>query len=388
MLSGNELDAVHRLAEGTNLIHIGPEKTGSTAIQSAFAALRPRLADSGVLYPGNPERPRPYLEALGFHGQRGAPPRDPAEWQDLLDEVAAASASRVLISHEQLGRATDDQVRQVVASLGGERPHVLMVARRYDTFIPSQWQQGVKARTTLSYEEYLRLVMREDDSHVLWQTTWRPHDTAEQVRRWGSVVGEDAVTVVVANDQDHGFLFGVFERLFGLPDGSLREHVVRSNRSLTYPEVELLRQFAIDLKERGGTLEDFHRLMRQGVLRAMRTQPVVEGEPPVPPLPRWAMDFARRRSEQRVSDLQALQAEGLHIIGDLGRLEIPADAPMSEDLLPPAVVSLETAVRVSSALVRIEMRGQRRLKRRARRATQRGAAEPPASTSLLSRFRR
>ncbi|WP_235736944.1 hypothetical protein [Nocardioides alcanivorans] len=375
MVSGNELDRVELLPAQTNLIHVGPEKTGSTSIQSAFATLRPKLADHGVCYPGNPDLPRAYLEPLGFHGMRGAPPRDTTEWQDLLKELADAADERVLISHEQLGRATDDQMARVVESLGGVRPHVLMVARRYDTYIPSQWQQGVKARITRSYESYLELVMQDHCDDPLWRKVWLPHDTVDQVERWSRVVGMDAVTVVVANDQDHGFLSGVFERLLGLPSGMVGDNVSRSNRSLTYPEVELLRHFVISMNEHDATLEEFHRLMRKGVLRAMQSQPAVADEPRVPPLPKWAMELARVRSERRLEDLRRLEAEGLRVIGDPQRLAIPADAPTSEDISPPTVVSLETAIRANRALAKIELRNHRKVERRAIKAVGRAASE-------------
>ena len=39
------------------LLHIGPHKTGTTAVQSALASARPRLKTAGVLYPGRADHP-------------------------------------------------------------------------------------------------------------------------------------------------------------------------------------------------------------------------------------------------------------------------------------------------------------------------------------------
>ncbi len=42
---------------GGLLLHIGPHKTGTTALQAAFAEARPRLETFGVSYPGQHAAP-------------------------------------------------------------------------------------------------------------------------------------------------------------------------------------------------------------------------------------------------------------------------------------------------------------------------------------------
>ena len=55
------------LKPGARLLHIGPHKTGTTAIQGAFDLARARLAAHGVVYAGA-ER-QPLLAALAVTGQ-------------------------------------------------------------------------------------------------------------------------------------------------------------------------------------------------------------------------------------------------------------------------------------------------------------------------------
>jgi hypothetical protein len=43
---------IEPLPEGAVLVHVGFHKTGTTALQSAFASTRPELLAAGVLYPG------------------------------------------------------------------------------------------------------------------------------------------------------------------------------------------------------------------------------------------------------------------------------------------------------------------------------------------------
>lgn len=386
-----ELDGLGLLPAGSNLIHVGPHKTGSTSIQSAFRALTPQLHQHGVHYAGGGQRVRLYLEPLGFPGLRGAKPRQESEWAALLAELADNADKRTLVSSEMLGRADDEQARQAIEHLGGTRPHVLMVARRYDTYLPSHWQQVIKGRETLSYAEYLERAIHGDDSDVLWRRIWLPHNTARQVRRWAAVVGMDAVTVVISDDRDRAFVPGVFERMLGLPDGILLRHVGRANVSLTYPEVELLRQFVITLKRHEATLEDFHDIMRSGVLRALHAGPRPAEGAPVPPPPEWAMEPLRQRSDQRIDELEELRAQGLRILGDTERIRIPEDAPVAADVASPTDVPLEVAARFNAAVVQGEMK--RRKKRRQRARTQQAlavkpTARPPARRArILSRLR-
>ena len=45
------------LEPGTRLLHIGPHKTGTTAVQGALHLARERLAAEGVVYPGRGRQP-------------------------------------------------------------------------------------------------------------------------------------------------------------------------------------------------------------------------------------------------------------------------------------------------------------------------------------------
>ena len=55
------------LPDGTHLLHIGPQKTGSTAIQGALHEARDAIREHGVVYPGPDAKPRDAAEVgLGF----------------------------------------------------------------------------------------------------------------------------------------------------------------------------------------------------------------------------------------------------------------------------------------------------------------------------------
>lgn len=335
------------LPEGTNLIHIGPQKTGSTTIQNALHETRAVLREHGVVHPGR--HPRPPVEALGFHARLGAPPRSPRQWKRLLREISEAGEQRVCVSHEVFGRASDEQIPQIISSLGGERPHILAVARRYDRYLPSQWQQRVKARETRSYEEWLGIVLKQRSRSYVWSNVWVPHDTVQLARRWGEHVGLENMTVLVGDESDRALLPGVFERMLGLPTGTLAIET-RSNRSLSHPEVELLRRLVLSLRAMGASREEYYEFLRRGMIRHLVTLPYPQGEPRVPPLPPWALERVVELSDRRVAGLHELRDSGLNVIGELEDLRVDPTSPTADSTAAPESVSMETAARALEGL--------------------------------------
>lgn len=336
--------SVEPLPEGTRLIHIGPQKTGSTAIQAAMHERREELAQLGVVYPGPRMRPLRAGAEIGFPMPRGKLTGPPGAWQRLVDLVAAAGDKRVCVSHEAFGRATPEQVERIVTGLGGDRPHLLAVVRGYDSYLPSQWQQRVKAGVRASYEEWLRIVLGDDTREREWRQVWVPHDTVQLVRRWAELVDPADITLLVGDESDRSLLPDVFERLLDLPEGILTvEHAI-ANRSLSYPETELLRGLYADFAAAGRTDREHFRLIHRGVIAALVASPYPDGEPRVPALPRWAYERVAELSEQRLAGLAGL---GVRILGDPEKLRLPAhsgsDADGSE--APVVSVSLATALR-------------------------------------------
>jgi hypothetical protein len=317
------------LEEGTHLLHIGPQKTGSTSLQFAMNDHRETLREHGVVYPGPDVRPRYALGAgLGYATPRGGRRPSKPAWKDLLRQVADPTARVVCVSHEAFGRATDAQIEKTVATLGGSRPHVLAVARRYDRLLPSQWQQRIKARLTLSYDEWLRIVLgpaAPDDG--VWRNVWTPHDTVSLARRWADVVGPDNVTVLVADDADRTMLPTVVERMLGVPTGLLAPGDAIVNRSLTYSEVELLRTLNLHFEERGYSDQHYHRIVNRGLIRTWVTSERDPDDPSIPPLPAWAWEPLVERSEARVRGLADL---GVRVVGDPAGLLLTAPASVDD----------------------------------------------------------
>lgn len=385
------------LPGGTHLIHIGPQKTGSTAIQAAFHAMRDEVLEHGVVYPGPTMRPAEAASAgLGFPKPRGAPAARREAWEDLLRQVNEAGGRRVCISHEAFGRASDLQAQRIVSQLGGDRPHILAVARRYDRLLPSQWQQRVKAGERLSYDDWLEVVLDDGQSaRPEWRNLWVPHDTARLVERWAGLVGPENFTLVVSDDSDRDLLPRTFEALLGLPEGKLQVVLDKTNRSLSFNEVELLRRVNVLFHEQGWGDRDYYYLVYRGLIRRLVRSPIPEGDTAIPSLPAWAAARVAELSRQRV---ETLSESGIRVLGELDGLEAePATGPSETREL--SEISIETALRalegmaVGARHMRWDMRDRhqvqrrRAVKRAQRKAAALAAPPPPPPPTLRSRVR-
>jgi hypothetical protein len=342
------------IPEGARLVHIGPHKTGSTAIQVALQAAGDRLSEHGVAYvTAGGYRPRKAGWALGLRGRpSGTEPPPIRLWERFVAKVAAADAPRVCVSNEDFGRATKPQAARVVEDLGRDRVHDVSVVRRLDRYLPSQWQERVKAGEERSYDEWLRVVLDDDAAEPDWdrRNVWFSHDVRALVERWLSAVDPERYTVIVSDEADHSVVPRAFETLLGLPQGFVVPDPSRSNRGLSWAETELIRTANELLEQRGVERPQRRRLLTVGVLRDMQARPTPSG-PKSPPLPDWAADRIRELSDRRVADLAALAERGVRLIGDPGLMRMPADVPTAPAALPTPSIDLHVAAEtLASAL--------------------------------------
>lgn len=306
------------LPEGTRLVHIGPHKTGTTAVQHAFHHHRDAIAAHGVHYAGRASQPyRPVVALTGHPGRRGAPPVVEEDWRRLVAEVDAAGDQRVLISSESLANADRPAIERLVRDLGADRVHVVRMLRRYDLVMPSQWQQSVAGGMARSYDAWLEAVVA-DPAHAFW----RRHGYAELTRRWVDVVGPERVTLVVVDEGDRHHLLRVFERLLGLPPQTLPLAEGRQNRSLTRNEVEMLRAVNQQIQERHWDERAHHRYIRLGATPALKERaPDVRDE--AISLTVAATKVAANTADRGIAEVTAL---GVRVVGSLDDLRVPVAA--------------------------------------------------------------
>lgn len=334
------------LAPGARLVHIGPQKTGSTALQLALFQARDELVEYGAYCPGGGYRRRRAGWAIGLNGRPAGSEQPPIElWDRLVNEVAGVGDLRACISNEAFAHADREQALKIVTDLGGDAVHVVAVARRLDRYLPSLWQERVKASEPRTFEQWLEVALHGDDSIWDYRNVWNGHDIEGLVGRWTDIVGPDRFTLIVSDDRDHGFIPRVFEQMLGLPEGLLRPSGGRDNRSLNAVEAELIRRVNADVVPLGLRGERYRELIRKGL-----TNNILESGGAIPgpriPIPGWAVDEIRALSDRRVESVRNL---GVRVLGDPELLRVPDDLGEGDLELATMTVPLGAATDAFSA---------------------------------------
>jgi hypothetical protein len=344
------------LPAGTRMVHIGPQKTGSTAIQAAMNNARATLLEHGVRYAGQGTRPREAgwaMLGIGVPVGRKKPGMD--RWDALVREVEGAAEARVCISNEDFAKAGASAAARVVEDLGAERVHIVAVARRLDRLLPSQWQERVKARQTLSYEDWLREILGEPSDSATWRNVWVPHDVESLVERWAGLVGPERFTLILSDDSDRMLLPRTFEAMLGLPRGLLELDSTLSNRSLSLNEAELVRHLNERFAEHGWQPDAYLDFMQRGVIPRLKSRPRAADDLPIPRLPPWAAERVCQISDRRA---EAVKAMDVRVVGDPDCLRVPSrsqsSAPTQE-----VTVSLEVATRAVEGAIASALRRER-----------------------------
>lgn len=329
------------LPEGARLLHLGPAKTGTTSLQSAFHVNRAAIREHGVHYAGSGTQPRAAAGAVAL-GARIAGHRAGLEaWPQLVEEVRASNARRVVISSETFARAGDSGAKATIDGFGADRTHVVVTMRPVVDMLASSWQQAVQTGSTQPYDSWLHTTLdwepgRGTTPPAFWQKT--RFDVL--ARRWGALVGPERVTMVSLGGQPREFVLRTFEALTGLPDGILVPRENADNVSLGFGTTETLRRFNGMFRELPGADADLQaRLIEFGVVRRVRATPGALSSDVRIDVPRWA---AERATAVAVEMNDAISAYGVRVVGDLDALAVPGRPPV-EAAPAPEAVSAEAA---------------------------------------------
>lgn len=352
------------LPEGSLLLHIGPQKTGSTALQSSMHGGRAELAAQGVCYPGTTMRPQAAGWALMDTAAIGRPKPSMKAWEDLVAEVRATTLPRTCVSNEDFGRADEATIARILDGLGTENTHLVFVARRLDKLLPSHWQERVKAKMTLSYDEFLHHVL--DTPTIDWEArvTWEPHDVALVLDRWAKHLPREQITVIASDEADRTLIPRTFESMLALAPGTLKTPTINTNTSLTFTQTEAVRRLNRMAIDRQWTPQQYWRIIQGGVVKALRqadaeSTPATRG-PQITGLPGWAYPMVAERAHAQVA---AIEAAGVNLVGDPARLLLegnvePAELPENPDTVPIDLIAdlVAGAVDGTESLHRRELR--------------------------------
>ncbi len=318
------------------VLHVGTMKSGTSYLQALLFAEKPRLADAGVLVPGEAwtDQARAVRQALA---PRSEMPR--GRWQALVEEVRATPGSAA-ISMEYLGPAHPDTIASIVEQLGVEAVQVVITARDLNRTLVSMWQETIQNGRTWSWAEYVADAEAKRpqggpgaaDRRTPGGTFWRQQDLVRMVSDWSGVVGTESVTLVTVPQPGatRATLAERFAEASGLDLDAGRE-VSRANESLGLASLLALRRVNELLDERGLAFPAGQglrkKILAKTVLAARR-----DAEPALGLVtPPWV----REQTERTVA---ALRGAGVRLVGEWEDLE-PVDVPgIGPDEVPLAEV--------------------------------------------------
>ena len=331
-------------------LHIGEPKTGTSFVQRSLWNNRARLAARGVLLPGYSHRDhnrasRDVREAV----REATDPTDPwvGDWDVLVGQALSAPRAAV-ISDEILAACNPPQADRAVRSLLAADLHIILTVRDFASVLPAEWQERIKCRDTVGWEEWLDSVVDStpaaDRRARSW--FWAVHDTLAILDMWSQHIPPDHVHVITvpprgATDQ----LWIRFASVLGIDPGGFDLRESRANQSLGPAEAEFLRRvnraLPADVPFWFYT-RDIKRVLALEVLRSRPRNAVLT-------LPPGRVGWAQDQSEILIAGLRDAK---YHIVGDLAELvPQPVTGTYSAPGDRPPGQLLDAAVHATAALL-------------------------------------
>jgi hypothetical protein len=302
-------------------LHVGPPKTGTSYLQSVLWQSPDALVDSG--YTALPSPTGAVASAELMYAIRGRLRRDvdTSSAEEILsrfaEQVQEAPTPHVVVSQEQLAGATQEQADKLFRLLAGHEVHVVVTVRAIARQVPSAWQERVKTRSLLTFEEFLEAVVGRTAEGPEF---WNYQDLPEVLKRWGAHLPPEHVHVVTVPPPGvaHGLLLDRYCSVLGLNATTLTTESSRTNSSLGFVQAELLRRVNVALGDRLRRPRKGYSKVAKWYLAVRMLQPQ-GGRPPLMPqsLEPWCRDVAQ-------GWIETLETAGYDVVGDL------------EDLLPVA----------------------------------------------------
>jgi hypothetical protein len=337
-------------------LHIGEPKTGTSFLQHVLWSNRAQLGAQGVVLPGYSSGGHQRASQDLREVQRLAgDPADPwtGEW-DVLTGQALRARGAAVISNELLAACNPRQADRAVRSLLPAEVHIVVTVRDFATLLPAEWQETIKCRGTIGWEQWLADVADAapdpDRRRRAW--FWTVHDTLAILGLWSQYISSDQVhVVVVPPGTGTDELWLRFASVLGIDSGTIDLPRRRANPSLGLAEAEFLRRLNEALPDgmpRWFYTWNIKRILANDVLSARPAQPRLA-------LPPGQQAWAREQAEALVAGLRESK---YHIAGDLEELlPSPASEPYVSPSALPAERLLNAAVLATAALADRQYQG-------------------------------
>ncbi len=367
----------------TVFLHIGTRKSGTSYLQKALRESDRELASQGLdltfkTRKGHVER---QLVPLKQYAATGDAELARQAVEPMVRRIAAHPELRHLVTLEDLAELPQPVADAMAGALRDHELHLVVTARHWGATIPSEWQQCVKERDTVSYRDFITAIQRRTPAA---EQFLERQDLPRLLRRWGGSLDASRVHVVAvppSSRTGEGSLVDLFCGLLGVDPASLRLPPGRINASISLDQAELLRRVNLELGDRlpfedGSYQVGVREWLTRGTLMKHYTSPI-----------RIPHDFGDWCLEEIRAQHAGIVDLGVDLVGDPADL-LPSTLETGPDSVPePEVLAAAiTALADLGALQWKEQRQHRRLEAAYEELRAEASAEPEPR-SLRDRLR-
>jgi hypothetical protein len=332
-------------------VHVGASKTGTSALQRGLRDSQKMLRSAGIgsPFPGRHSSVRRLLRPMGWVAGAGfVRPVEAGVVGDLAAAMRGTSGERLLISNEDLCEMDPERIALFMeaAARADLDVAVVLTGRDWGKQLPSEWQQFLKHRLTVSYPSFLDQVRHREGPDA--EHFWVRQDYAGICRRWGASLAPSRVHVIPVPSmaQDPEGVFRLFGDVVGFDATALTRPRRAVNPSFGYVEAEVLRRLNLAL---GRRLPDYEDEYAPAVRRVLVKQVLAREASGRITLPPEHLDWVRELDQQRVDDLLA---GGYQVHGDPKLLVTPADSARPLPVLDDGAIAAAAVQTLANFLVR------------------------------------
>ena len=179
-------------------------------------------------------------------GGRWDPSWDGA-WDRVATRIQQWDGDRAIFSGELMGLVTPAQARLAVESVQPAEVHVVFTARDFARQLPSDWQEQIKHRHTVTLTKFVDdlVVLGPKAPRPFGELFWGLHDAAHVLAKWEGIVPIEHIHVVTVPQSSAraDLLWRRFSTLCGLDPDAYDLDVPRDNTAMGVVETEFLRRF-------------------------------------------------------------------------------------------------------------------------------------------------
>lgn len=338
---------------GEIYLHVGMPKTGTTYLQSVFSDSHEELERQGLAL--EPLRRRETFW-LSLAVREDLDERHPPAAFGIVDrfatQVAATTASRVLVSEEQLGAATRPQLDRLVDACGDREVHLVLTVRSLARLLPSTWQQRVQQGSEApDLDDFLDAIASR--SGPLAERWWFERGVEAVVDRWSTRIPVERIHVVTVPRGPSDVLLGRWCAVLGVDPARLSTGTARPNTSLGRVQAEVLRRVGEQVPPELMNRHDYVPIGKMWL--GQRHLGAQSGA--APRMPERLRPWCEEEAERTIA---LLRERGVRVSGDLEDLR-PDDGAFDAGTPPDPEELVDAAVRAlaSIALERLDERQAR-----------------------------